>query len=206
MSVGQDDVIRVVAEWDVPDGTIAQLVYHFLGVTAVTASDAAIVTAAIAHLEAAWPQVDQEISDLVLGSTLEVFKWDFTNNRFDGIGSGVLTGADGIDTDEMLPHGAAGLGKIFTEAARRQARKYIPGLTEGSQVDGTISAAALSAIALFLADLDDDLLAAGLTLEFGTFNTDPTSSLFETFSSASGTVQAEAAFAYQRRRRPGTGI
>ncbi len=206
MTVDVGDVVRVVAEFDMPDGTIAQLVYHFVGKSGSSIADSALITPLRSALYSAWAEVDQEISDQVLGSTFELFLWDFVLNRFDGIGATVLTVADGTNVGEMLPHGAAGLVKIFTVAARRQARKYIMGLVETVQDEGTIAGATVTKLADFAALLDNDVTAGTLTLAFGTFNTDPLSPLFETFSQASQTVQAEAVFAYQRRRRPGTGI
>lgn len=206
MTVAVGDVVRIVCEWDIPDGTIAQLVYHYIGVSGTTATDAQVGIAAEAAIDAAWNAISARVSNQILGSTVETYLWDFVLNRWDGIHTVPLIGADGASASPMIPHGAAALLKLFTDAARRQARKYIMGFDDTQAVDGTFTAGALTDIALFGVDLDDDIAAGGLTLEFGTFNTDPLSPLFETFSNRSGAVQAEAIVAYQRRRRPGTGI
>lgn len=206
MTVAVGDVVRCVAEWDVPGGTIAQLVYHYLGVSGTTATEAQVGTAVEAALDLAWDHIAARVSDLVLGSTIEGLVWDFVLNQWDGVFTVALVGADGSSADDMMPQGVAGLIKLFTVANRRQARKYIPGLAESQIDDGVIAAAALSDMALFAADFDDDIVAGGLTLSYGTFNTDPASPLFETFSVSSGAVLAEGIAAYQRRRKPGTGI
>ncbi len=206
MTVGVGDVVRVVAEWDIPDGTIAQLVYHYLGVSGTTATDAQMATQVEIRLGTAWVQIAADIANSVLGSTIELYLWDFALNRWDGIATVQSIGQDGTSVTDMLAHGAAGLVKMFTSASRRQARKYVMGLTEGVVTDGTIGVAPLGRLALFAADLDNDIVAGGLTASFGTFNTEPTSPLYETFSVTSGANQAEAIIAYQRRRRPGTGI
>lgn len=206
MTVTVNDVIRIVAEWDMPSGTVAQLVWHYLGSSGGPASDTEVLVAVEAMLDAAWDHIAARVAQEVTGSTIQLFKWDFTLNRWDGLGEVPLIGADGSSTDHMLPHGDAGLIKIFTLALRRQSRKYIHGLIEGTQENGLIDALILSDLALFAADLDDNVAAGTLTLKYCTFNTDPLSPLFETESLANGTVQAEAIVAYQRRRRPGTGI
>lgn len=206
MPVTVNDVVRIVGEWDVPESTVAQLVYHYIGVSAGPASDAEILAAVETELNLSFAFIAARVSNQVLGSTLSIFKWDFALNRWDGLGQVPLIGADGTSADHMLPHGDAGLVKIFTGALRRQARKYVPGLIEGTQQDGLIAAAVLTDLGLFAADLDDRIQAGALFLDFCTFNTDPLSPLFETASIANGTVQAEAIVAYQRRRRPGTGI
>lgn len=206
MSVDVGDVIRVVAEWDIPDGTIAQLVWHYIGLSGSSAPDATVLTAVEFNLDNAWDSIVARIDDTVLGSTIEGFKWDFVLHQWDGIGTIPMVGIDGTAVDEMLPHGAAGLVKIFTTAARRQARKYVMGFGELAQGNGTLIPAAVTDLALFATDLDDDLFAGSLVMNFGVFNTDPLSDLFETFAVSAQSVQAEGIMAYQRRRRPGTGI
>lgn len=206
MTVGVGDVVRVVAEWDIPDGTIAQLVYHYIGKSGTTATDTQMAIAAEGRLDAAFDNIAADIADTYLGSTVDLLLWDFVLNRWDGIATTPLIGADGLNITEAVAHGAGALIKLFTSAARRQGRKYVPGLSRSLVNSGTIAPAQVTNMALFAAELDDDLVAGGLTVAFGTFNTEATSPLFETFAQASGGVQAEAIVAYQRRRRPGTGI
>ncbi len=206
MTVGVGDVVRVVAEWDIPDGTIAQMVWHYIGLSGTPATDFQVVTAAENNLDFAWDQIKARIDSTVLGSTVEAFVWDFVLHQWDGIGQVAMVGVDGEAVDEMLPHGVAGLVKIFTAASRRQGRKYVPGFGELAQGDGTLIPAAVVDLGLFAADLDDQLFPGSLIMNFGVFNTEPTSALFETFSAAVGSVLAEGIMAYQRRRRPGTGI
>lgn len=201
-----DDVLRVVAEWAIPDGTVAQLVYHFIQTAGGPISSAQFLTAVVTALELAWDNIEDIIADEVLGGTIGIALYDFINHQFDGLESSPLVDVDGANITEMLPHGAAGLVKIFTAAARRQGRKYVHGLTEASNDAGTLIPTTVTDLALFAADLDDDVAAGGATFRYCTFNVDPLSALYETASIASGTVQAEAVVAYQRRRRPGTGI
>lgn len=206
MSVGVGDVVRCVAEWDMPSGTIAQLVYHYLGVSGTTATEAQVGAAVEAQLDLAFDEIAASIANLVVGSTIEGLLWDFALNRWDGIFTVPLIGADGASAGQPQAHGAAGLVKIFTTANRRQGRKYIHGIGESLITNGLVEAVMLTDLALFATELDDDIVAGGLTLSFGTFNTEPSSPLFETFSVAAQSVIAEAIVAYQRRRKPGTGI
>lgn len=204
--IGVGDVVRIVAEWDIPDSTIAQLVWHITGTVGAAQTELVVLASAMAHLEAAWLHIDQDISENVLGSTFSILLWDFALNRWDGVGDAALLNADGSNVTDMIAHGVSALAKIFTGQARRQARKYIMGYCENNLEDGTLSAAALVQIALFAGALDNPFNAGALTLAFCTFNTDTESPLYETSSIASGSVQAESIAAYQRRRRPGTGI
>lgn len=206
MTIGVSDVVRCIATFNMPESTISQLVYHFIGNTGTTATDAEMVTAALAHFQAAWTNIDNRVSDQVQGDILEVQKYDFVLHQWDGIGQATFTAADGLSTADMLAHGTCGLVKILTVAARRQCRKYVPGLTETELTDGLFSTATVVDLALFGSALDQNLIAGGLTSLFCSFNTDSTSVLYETASTRLGAVTATNLPAYQRRRRPGTGI
>lgn len=206
MTVDVGDVVRVVAEWDGPAGMLAQFVYHLEGKSGSAVSASVVAAATLAALEAAWLNIDQDLDSELIATVQELLQWDFTLNRWDGIDTRPYAALDGLTIGSLGAHGAAGLVKIFTTSARRQARKYIPGYIDTSIADGQIGVTETSNMALFAAALDNDVTAGALTLAFGTFNTEPTSPLFETFSAASGSVQAERIIAYQRRRKPGTGI
>lgn len=206
MSIDVGDVIRVVAEWDGPGGMLAQMVYHFKGKSGTPESASVVAAAVLAAIQAAWLNIDNDLDSELIATTQEILQWDFTLNRWDGVDTRPYTALDGLTIGNLSGHGSAGLVKIFTGAARRQARKYVPGYISTSIGDSVLFSAPLSNLAIFAAALDNDVTAGALVLEFGTFNTAPLSPLFETFSAASGAVQAEAVLAYQRRRKPGTGI
>lgn len=200
------DILRVVAEWNIPDGSVAQLVWHLEAVSGSTVTDLVVGAQAIVELTAAWAIMEDYIADVVTGGTLEMYLRDTVLHRWDGVYANNIAALDGLDAAEMIGHGTSALVKMFTSKARRQGRKYIMGLTESDQADGTLVGLVLTAAALFMARLDDDFSAGALNLEVGTYNTDVESPLYETFSAASQGVQAEGILAYQRRRRPGTGI
>lgn len=206
MSVDVGDVVRVVAEWDGPGGMLAQMVYHLKGKSGTAETASVVAAAALAAHQAAWLNIDNDLDSELAATVQELLQWDFTLNRWDGVDTRPFTALDGLTIGDMQAHGVAGLVKIFTVAARRQGRKYIPGYIEGNVGNGILDGPTLTNLALYAAALDNDVVAGALTLEFGTFNTEPTSPIFETFSAASGAVQAEAVVAYQRRRKPGTGI
>lgn len=206
MTVDVGDVVRVVAEWDGPGGMLAQMVYHLRGKSGTPETAAVVGAAALAAHEAAWLNIDNDLDSELAATVQELLQWDFALNRWDGIDTRPFVNLDGVTIGDLTAHGVAGLVKIFTAAARRQARKYIPGYIETVIGNGVLTGGALSNLALYAAALDNDVTAGALVLEFGTFNTEPTSPLFETFSAATGAVQAEGVVAYQRRRKPGTGI
>lgn len=206
MAIDVGDVVRLVAEWDGPGGMLAQVVYHLRGKSGTPESAAVVGAAALAVHQLAWLNIDNQLDSELIATVQEMLQWDFALNRWDGVDTRPFTALDGLTIGELSAHGAAGLVKIFTGAARRQGRKYIPGILETSVGNGLLNGVLLTNLALYAAVLDDDITAGALTLEMGTFNTSSVSPLFETFSPASGTVQAEAVYAYQRRRKPGTGI
>jgi hypothetical protein len=201
-----DDVVRVVVGYALPDGAVGQLVWHYACTAGTTATPQQVGITIAAAFAAAWDNIKSHIGTQVVSESLELYAYDFTLHRFDGVYTASLLGGDGTGTGDVVPQGAALLGKIFTDAARRQARKYLFGLLEGSQSDGLVATAAVTAYGLFLDDLQESLSPGNILLEYCTFNTDSTSPLYETVSLSIASTIAEAVMAYQRRRRPGTGI
>ena len=205
-TIDLNDVLRVVARWDAPDSTIAELVWHYQVIAGTGGSPATILAAILTALDASWLNIDQDVSDEWTGDTLELFKYDFANHQWDGVAADLMLAEDGTAAGTYLAHGDSLLIKFFTQANRRQGRKYMFGLTEAAITDGVWDVAELSNFALFGADFDDNVVSGAITLQFGTFNVDDTSALYETFSANIQTAQAENLPAYQRRRRPGTGV
>ncbi len=206
MTIDIGNVLRVVAEWDAPDGTIAQLVWHYV-VSAGSGGDPFdVLDDIIANLDAAWLNIVDYVDDDFTGAQITLFQRDTGLHRWDGVANASLLNVDGNLAQEFLAHGVSVLAKFFTEATRRQARKYLFGITEAHSTDGHTTVAGLVAFGLFAADFDDVVTSAPLTLVFGTYNVDPLSVLYESFSQAIQSVVVEGLYAYQRRRRPGTGI
>lgn len=201
-----NDVLRVVAEWDGPAGSLAQLVYHFRVAAGNDEAPADVLGDIKTALETAWANIEDIVDDNWTFATLELYLRDVGAHQWDGVATTVSANLDGITAGDSVPQGAAALVKFFTELGRRQGRKYIMGLVETVQADGTITAPNVTKLALFGADLDDSVTSGSETLVFGTYNVDPLSALYESFSDNIQTAQAEAVFAYQRRRRPGTGV
>lgn len=206
MSIDLGDVVRVVAEWDGPGGMLAQMVYHLRAKVGTSEAATVVAAAVLAAHQAAWLNIDNDLDSELLATVQEMLQWDFVLNRWDGVDTRPFTALDGLTVGDLQAHGVAGLVKVFTATARRQARKYIPGYIETVVGNGVLTGPALTNLALYAAALDNDVVGGTMTMEFGTFNTDPASPLFETFSAATGSVQAEGVVAYQRRRKPGTGI
>lgn len=201
-----NDVLRVVAEWDTSSGTISQLVWHYLVTSGNNDDPNDVLDDIITNLETAWANIEDRIGNDYTGADIELLQYDFGNHQWDGVAASPLVNVDGSSVSGHVAHGVAGLCKFWTELNRRQGRKYVAGLTEADLDDGIINGATVTALALFATDLDDVVTAPLTTLTYGTFNLVPTSALYETFSKSTQTSGAEAIAAYQRRRRPGTGI
>lgn len=200
------DVHRFVMTWNMGTESVSQLVYHRIHASGADVGDPTVRAAELTNLELAWTDIDNIVTDTLLGVSLEHLKWDFTNHRWDGIGSSTPTAMDGLAATDYVSHGVAALGKVITAQLRRQARKFIPGIVESAITGGFVTGASLVLIASFMDQFDTALTSGGASIPICTFNTDDTSPLYETASESAGTVIAEGTAAYQRRRRPGVGL
>lgn len=201
-----NDVIRMIMTWNFGTESVAKIVWHYFVDVAGTATFTAWLDHIHTQLQTAWANIDGYITSDLSGSTLEMLRWDFANNRWDGLVAKGATGMAGSNGGDYAAHGNAVLVKIFTELARRQSRKYIPGIVEANVTGGFLDSLPLAAMVDFADDLDTPLALTGGAIQYCTFNTTPASPLFETASMALGSVGAEATGSYQRRRKPGVGL
>lgn len=201
-----NDVIRIVVTLTMPDSVLAQLVYHYLVVAGSGADPATVLSAIATDLGGSFGFIEQDISDQVASSELEMFQWDFALDQFDGVASQALGNIAGTNANEMLPHGVAPVVKFFTETSRRQGRKFIPGYTEDTQDEGTLTGVVVTRLVTFATSFNDDIVSDGVTISPGNFNVDPLSSLFETFAQWSNSSAIATIIGYQRRRKAGVGI
>ncbi len=195
------DVIKVVVAFTMPDSVVAQLVTHYL----VGAGSDILESDALDDIDVAlgfaWASIEARVHDGVLGDTIKLSVWDFTLNQFDEKASKSTSLFDGTSTDQMLPHGAAAVLRLFTAVGRRQGRKFIPGLAEAEQGDGTWGALTVTDLAICAARWDNVVTVDSTPVSAGVFNI--ITELFEIFS---GTVAANTIVGYQRRRKAGVGI
>lgn len=200
------DVLQVVQTYDAPLASVAQNVWHLEQVSGAGSDSDDVLAAILTQQQIAWDEIESIISDDYSATLLELRMWDFVNNRFDGVGTLAVTGMAGISVSDFEPHGVAMLGRIITNAARRQGRTFIPGVIEGSVLTGTLTAASEAALAAYLAIFDTDISVTGGLLSWCTFNVDATSPVFETTSLAAQTVIANTLPSYLTKRKPGVGL
>ena len=206
MTLGTNDVVRIVLSFLLPETVTAQLVWHYIVTAGTGGVPGTILAAILAAANSAFNGIE---GDMVTGADsveIDLLKWDFTANRFDGLANSVATSISGTSNASMAPHGVGPLVSFFTDTGRRRGRKFLPGYSEDSFIDGNLQAAPLSRLITFNAGFNDDVISGGITLAPCNFNTDELSPLFESVAEWSNTSAVATIAAYQRRRKPGVGI
>lgn len=205
-TINVGDVLQVIQTWDTPLSSVAQNVWHLEMVSGAGADSAVIAAAVETQQQVATALIEANMSSLFNAATIELRKWDFTLNRFDGVENIAVTNIGGTSAAEWMPHGVAGLGRIITAAARRQGGTFVPGLLDTAITLGVLSTGAEAALALYLATFDTDISVTGGLLSWCTFNVDPLSPVFETTSLAIQSVIANSLPSYIGKRKPGVGL
>jgi len=200
------DVVRVAMTGTAPQAAVFQNVWHYVVTTGSAIGEAAIVAAIKANVEDSFLEIDSFLSDEYSWDSIDVWVRDKALQVWNGIGSAALTGLDGLSTSDPEPHGVAAVGLIVTDLLRRQGRTFVPGIGEGTTVDGLLTPTFLVGFALYLADFVEALTPVGGTLTWCTYNTEVGSDYEETFSEYAGTVILNDIVGYQRRRKPLVGI
>lgn len=206
MTVDIGDVLRVVLTWDTPLASLAQNVWHMVMTGGTPPTLGQILTELETQYTVAWAELDMEINEEFEPVLFELFQRDVALHQWDGIGQRALSGLLGLDAGDYLPHGVAYVVRYLTAQSRRQGRQFIPGIPDTKVVDGVLVGATEAALAAFLSDWGTDLGPGSSIMELCTYNTEPTSALYETASIATGTYLVNSLPGYQRRRKPGVGI
>lgn len=203
MSVTSGDILRVVASMLWTDGNVNQNVYNAV----ITGGgspfdDADIVDDAEAWLDAMYANLTGQISELIDGNEVIVYKYDSIDDDWDEVGSQAWTW-NPTNAGDQLPRGVAGLVRLWTSDADVQGKKYIPGTTEGNLTDGLFTAPMISAMLDFAADWGTAFVGgvSGATFTPGVWSVAGT-----VFKAAVDHVATSTIPAYQRRRKRNVGI
>lgn len=148
MAVGQDDILRVVAQFRAAQtSTRVQGVYHFKVNTFVMGPDSDVANDFKTFMEALYLTIAGLQSTTTVGEFVKV-----TNlTQRERVGQLGLTYAGTVPGGEILPPQCAAEVLVSLKKLRSTARKYIGPLAETIQADGILTAAAVANLTDFLA-------------------------------------------------------
>ena len=202
-SIQEGDILRLVVSLVFPDSVIMQNVFHLV-ITAIngTGDDDEIGVDLRQYTEALYDEIAGNISQDIDTDEIKVYVYDPGDEDFDEVvtKNWTLTPTGGTD---FLPHGVAGLVLLRTLDPDVNGKKYFGGLSEDSQTAGewgsgalaNLASAAVETVSIYTDATSGNVYAPGVW--------SPTRVNFFAYS---GTVVANTAPAYQRRRKPGVGI
>lgn len=205
MTVSNFDIVQASARFRNADGNDVVNVYNFFCDFAADQTDQDVFDAVDAYLTSVYTEFDANLDadfqpfdlkvDIVefLGGAWKVVQ----NVGFGTWGSGISPTASG----DALPPGVAVLIKLFTGLGKRTGRKFVGGVVEAvCDSDGQVVSAALASfVAGFVKLVTPHVISAGnelVTMILGQAD-GATRNVTE--------IAVSDVFAYQRRRRPGTG-
>lgn len=197
----QNNIIKITIIIELPLNTIANLVYHMRHLSATANDDQLAADDLATKLALDFnTHIANRLSTAVTWTQLEWAVYDSVAQEFNTTAVSNITGATGTALGGMTPHIDAGIVTFFTSVAKRQGRKYIPGLDETQITDSQIGAAMLVDLALWGAAFDSNLVFDGVTYNQGVF------SVPLGYLPFNNTVAANDITGSQIRRRPGRGI
>lgn len=203
---GVGDILRATTVFVLPNSDIGNLVFTFVGVSGSETNYATIANAIEAAHETAFADVETDTALGVDPDELQLAEWDFVLNQWDGKAAVISNYPDGSEAGEVSPNGIACVTRYITEARRRQARKFFPGIPEAHQNNDALSAGYIANAVLTSVNLNDDIVAGGVTLRPCVFNDTFGEPLFETHAELIQVSFVNTLVGYQRRRQGGAGI
>lgn len=203
MTVPTGTILKVVATmlWD--DGNVMQNVFACDIVGGAGPYDEAdVIDDLVTWVEDMYTTLNAQITHLVDGSQVQVYRWDAVGGDFDEVGSDPWTWTPSQAT-EALPYGVAGLLNAKSVDADSSAKKYLGGICEGSSVDGVWETVMLAAMVNFGGEWVQSFVGA---ITGATFNPGVWSVKDSLLNAFVATVIIPTTPAYQRRRKQGVGI
>jgi hypothetical protein len=204
MTITDGDVLKVVAQLLLSDGTIAQNVFHYLAELTSDQTDTAVLDALEVFVEDFYGAMEDEISDDVTMDLMnvDVVEWDETESKWkvvQNVGERTPT-VTFLNTVDVFPNQVAATMLAYTAHPRVKGRKFIPGFSDNQADAGDLITSALTAMGNALAEyLADITISAGNTLSPGVPRTE--SNIFRKL----GSGLINSVLGTQRRRKPGIG-
>lgn len=203
MTVAVNDILKVVASLIWSDGEINQNVFA----CQVTGGggpfdDLDVVDDMLDWVENMYANMVTRGSDELDGSQIQVYKYDAVGDDFDEVGTNAWV-FDPTSEAEQNPRGVAALITCQTTDPDVQGKKYLPGLTVDSLVDGLWSGVWLVQMLAFAADWVLPFVGAASSADFDPGIWSPTE---KDIFLAVDSVSANGIPAYQRRRKNNVGV
>jgi len=204
MPVGDTEVIKGVLEVSLPDGTIAQNVYHFICSFLANQTDGAVVAAVEGYIEDIMGAVSTYLSDgiTIAITPVNVVKWDSTTSKWivDRLLGNIEPSFTHTNTDDDFPNQIAPVLVANTNRPKTRGRKFLPGFVETSALGGDLVAAAITAMGTALNHyLADEQVTVNNDLSPGV----PRDGVDDFREFTDGSVNSVVGT--QRRRKPGVG-
>jgi hypothetical protein len=203
MSIPIDTVLKIAQSILLPDEQIAINVFWALLGDAVGGGPLAesdVIDAAANYLDLIYAEIDDMISDLIASTVVEVWTVDEPTGDLTPVGDGATTWV-GLDTNDPLPNGVAGICSMKTDNTEVTGRKFIPGINEVAVDDNNLDTIPFGRLLDFAVEWATEYTDANdVVLSPGVY-----SGAKANFYAATGTVIANNIVGYQRRRKPGVG-
>ena len=203
MAVSDGAILRIVAEFLMPELVIAQNIYYAVfRDTGGSNDEQDVVDDVTDWIDNIYTNLIAICSDDLALQITTVYVRDLVGGDWDELGTGIPT-VTFTDPDTIVPHGVAALCHAYTTDPDVRGSKYFPGFADSEVTASFVSGGGLTALLAVCADwvLEYVGSATGGDFEPGVWS--PTNGAFYQFIDS---FVANGVVAYQRRRKPGVGI
>lgn len=204
MTISTGTILRVVAQllWD--DGEIAQNVFNcVISGGGGPWDDEDVLDDCQDWVVDMFTNLPAQMAPEISGNLVTVYEWDPIDQDWDEVGANAWVFAGTAGGGSGLPRGVAALVTVKSEDPDSDARKYLPGFSEGALTDELFVAGALIAMLAFGADWLVPFVGATSGASFAPSVWSVKDLVAKTLVD---TIIASAIPAYQRRRKNNVGI
>ncbi len=203
MALEANDILKIVVSLAFPDTVVAQNVFWALYEADGGSDDEDDVLDDIEdYVEAMYELISVQMSQDVTTDDVKVYVYDPVGDDFDEVGERAMA-VTFDQSGEFMPHGIAAVSNANTVNPDVQGRKYWGGWTEPSNLDGYLSGAIITQMALLVGEWITSFTGSATGSGFVPGVWSPTHTTFYPFNLDAST---NLLWGYQRRRKPGVGI
>jgi hypothetical protein len=204
MTISNGDIIKAVATLVLPDGTLAQNVFHFIANFVGDDTNQNVIDACVQYVEDIYDALANNIRNTVDLDTVEVdtVAWDPAEGKWlteftVGIGFPSVTFTD---TADLLPNQMAPVMLAYTGRPKSYGRKFIVGATESATVGSDLQSSILTNLATALAHYLADETVSGSNVLSPGVPRQAENTFLEFYNGVVNSIIGS-----QRRRKPGLG-
>jgi hypothetical protein len=166
------DIFRAVASYSGVDNQLRQWVWHYIQAIGGATDNDLLAAAILAILDLAWADIEDHIHTSVIGTDLQLLKWDAGAGEYNGVAIEDLSHQVGLGAADVMPGNVSPYVIFPTSLPRSTGKKKLFDVVEAQVTEGAIAAGLLADMGAFALHMNNIAVESGNSYRAGNHNPD----------------------------------